>query len=542
MRSDPSSVAAYLLLGALCAIVAAPGCDAFGSGSPDSPPADQPPADGGAPDGDGPKAPPVGGPTTSSELTNALGVFVANTGSDSADGTSERPLARIQPAIDLAKRVGKRVYVCAGTYLEALVIADSISIVGGLDCSAPTWKTSNELSRVEAPTSPAIRASNITSPTRLEALDVTAPSATVASGSSIGLVADKAGALVVARSKITAGNAMKGDNGVEGIQLANAGTTKGLPIPTAFQCTVGPGPLFSDPCGLNSLSGPKPAAGALGGTNTCVGAPGFVMEAGGQGGTGGLYDVKTVSVMGTVSTIFVAVANAEAKAAPPGRTGAPGVDSPDGAAAAATGAFSANGYTPADGNNGNNGGGGSGGSGGDGLGPGVNLLAAPLNAKYRGWGGGGGGAGGCPGLAGTAGNGGGASVAALLIDGAVTFDGVQLVAGNGGDAGHGTLGSTPLPGGLRNNPQIPSMQYPELAPCVGDPGGRGGAAGVSTNGSSGPSAGIAHVGAAPKIVGDTKMTPGQGGAGVAVQSRTDLGITKTVPATEPGVSKQILAL
>jgi hypothetical protein len=539
MRTDRSSVAAFVLLGALGAIVVAPGCDAFGGDSDDKA-VDQPaPAadGGGAPDADGPKAPPVGGPATSSELTNALGIFVANTGSDSADGTSERPLARIQPAIDLAKKVGKRVYVCAGTYLEALVVADSISIVGGLDCSAPTWKTSTSFSRVEAPESPAIRASNIASPTRLEGLDITAPGATAPSGSSIGLIADKASALVVARSKITAGNAMKGDNGVEGIQLANAATTTGAAIPGAVDCaTPSPGLPYCSSFGT-------PPSGGQGGTNTCVGAPGFVTQAGGTGGTGGLYDVKSVNVMGQTSQLFVAVPNAEAKAAPPGRTGADGVDSPDGLAAASTGAFSAAGYTPADGNNGTNGTGGSGGSGGDGLYPGAApfISAAPLNARFRGWGGGGGGAGGCPGLAGTAGKGGGASVAAVLIDSATTFDGVQLVAGNGGDAGHGSLGSAPLAGGARNNPEIPG-QNPTLAPCLGDPGGRGGFAGVSTNGGSGPSAGIAHVGAAPKIIGDTKMTPGQGGAGVDVQSRTELGITKTVPATEAGVAKEILAL
>jgi len=538
MGINRSSVVAVLSLGALCCFT--PNCSIFGSD--DDPPAGveevPPPAVEAGADGavELPKAPPVGGPANASELTNALGVFVANRGSDAADGTRERPLARIQPAIDLAKMVGKRVYVCAGTYLEALVVADSISIVGGLDCSGDTWKTGTGFSRVDAPASPAVSASNIASPTRLEGLDIIAPSATTPSGSSLGLIADKAGALVVARSKITAGNAMKGDDGVEGIQLANGPYTGGAFIPAAVNCaSPSPGLPYCSSFGT-------PPAGGAGGINTCLGAPGFVMQAGGAGGTGGLYDVKTVVVDGVPKLDFVALPNAEAKAAPPGRTGAAGVDSPDGLAPPAIGTFSMTGYSPADGNSGTNGAGGSGGSGGDGQSPGVNLQATPANARFRGWGGGGGGAGGCPGLAGSAGKGGGASIAALLLGSPVTFDGVQLVAGNGGDAGHGTLGSTPLPGGPRENPQIPTMQNPELAQTVGHVGGRGGAAGVSTNGSSGPSAGIAHAGAAPKLMGDTKMMPGQGGVAIAVQTRTDLGITKTVPATATGVSKDVLSL
>ncbi|MBF5067312.1 hypothetical protein G6O45_29365, partial [Salmonella enterica subsp. enterica serovar Istanbul] len=89
------------------------------------------------------------------------------------------------------------------------------------------WRTGSGVSRIESPTSPAIRAKDIKSATRLEGLDVNAPNATAPGGSSIGLLADHATALVVARTKIVAGNAMNGENGTEGTQLSHAATANG---------------------------------------------------------------------------------------------------------------------------------------------------------------------------------------------------------------------------------------------------------------------------------------------------------------------------
>ena len=78
---------------------------------------------------------------------------------------------------------------------------------------------------------------------------------------------------------------------------------------------------------------------------------------------------------------------------------------------------------------------------------------------------------------------------------------------------------------------------------VAQPGGRGGAAGAGGNGSAGPSAGIVHAGAAPKLVGTNTITHGAGGPAVDARSRTDaLGITKTIPATPAGAANDILAL
>lgn len=530
----PSSSRLVLALFANLAL-ATTSCGVFGSDdSPSAPEAPEAPAadaDGGALDGS--TLPPVGGPASQNELTDELGVFVAETGRDTGSGSHTSPFASIQVGIDRAKAVGKRVYVCAGTYKESLVIANAISIIGGLDCTALEWRLGVGFSRVESSSSPVVKATNITVTTRLEGLEVVAPNATAPSGSSIGLLADRAGALVMARSKITAGDAMNGVDGLEGAQLANAATTKGAAIPGAAQCSGTLCPAFARP------------PGGAGGTNICTGAPGHVGQTGGAGGSGGHWDVTQTTVGMTTTQQFVVhngndVTFGLTKAAT-GFTGGAGVDGPDGPAPAATGTISSTGYTPADGGKGTDGAPGSGGAGGDGLQPGtVVYTPTPVGAEYRGWGGGGGGAGGCPGLSGTSGRGGGASIGALLIDSPMTFDASQLSSRAGGNAGKGTLGSARLPGGVRNNPEIPG-QYPELAPALGHDGGRGGAAGISSNGSNGPSIAIAHAGAAPTLSGGTTTTHGTGGAAIASRSQTIAGIVKTIPATTAGVAQDVLA-
>jgi len=518
-----SSTRSGFALGVLPLAIAA--CRVFGSDNEGAspPPAGEQPGVPPAP-GETPKAPPVGGPAASEELTEKFGVFVAPSGADRGDGTRARPLAHIQPAIDLAKKLGKRVYVCSGVYREALVVSDSISIIGGLSCATPEWKTGAPPARVESPTSPAILAKDIVTATRLESLDVVAPSATTPGSSSIGLLGERASALVIATSKIVAGDAAKGEDGTEGIALTNAATANGAPATAAEVCAG----QFSA-----CLASPnyKPPA-KLGGTNTCAGAPGFVAEAGGYGGSGGTWEtyLKTFQFAPSLPS-FRLFENKGALDAAPGqvRTAAVGAAGTAGQNGAAIGVISAAGYQPGDGSNGGNAGAGSGGSGEAGQSP-PGPAPDASGTKWVGRTGASGGAGGCPGLAGTAGKGGGASIAVLLVASATTFDATEIVSGRGGDAGLGAFGSLPTPGGTA------------AAPAAA--GGRGGAAGISGNGGAGPSIGIAHVGAAPKLVGTTKATPGKGGAAVEERTRTDdaLGVTSTVPATPAGLSTDILAL
>lgn len=541
MATSSSSRIVLALLANLA--LAGTACGVFSSddspSSPETPqPQPQPGADGGVVDG--PKAPPVGGPAAQNELTDELGVFVASNGFDGADGTHGQPLATIQAGIDKAKTVGKRVYVCAGTYTQALVLADSISVIGGLDCTKFEWRTGSGVSRIESPTSPAILAKNITSATRLEGLDVNAPNATAPSGSSIGLLADHATALVVARTKIVAGDAMKGDDGAAAVQLSNAATADGVTGNNSFLCGNSTCAPVKNPITGATLYWNIPAL-TPGGTNTCVGGAGQVAESGGRGGSGGLHQYDKTGTVGVFALRDYRGQNDNSTSygrtnTPDVRTGAAGADGMDGQNGAAVGTVSADGYVPGDGVNGADGATGHGGAGGNGLDP---TEASPVTegAVWRGWMAESGGAGGCPGLAGAAGKGGGASIAALLHESPVTFDSSELVSGQGGGGGLGALGSAPTVGGAAGvNPR------PDLTALNAQPGGRGGLAGVSGNGGNGPSAAIAHRGAAPILIGANKTTFGAGGAEIPARSTTSFDITKTIAATPAGASQAILPL
>ena len=525
MSSSPSS-ARFAFATLLATIVfgsATSACGIFGSDDPAAPPAEdaQMPSRG-TPNMD------VGGPADPSELTDQFGVFVAPNGQPHTDGNHARPAASIQDGIDLAKRVGKRVYVCAGTFHEQITLADSISIIGGLDCTNNEWNIGKPgaRTRIEAPKSPAVTATNITSPTRLEGLDVVAPDATTPSGSSIALIADHAGTLTIAKSKLTAGNAMAGVDGGDGIQL-KASPWDSQPATTAAACAP------NTTCTHIGFYYYK-SAGAHGGTNTCIGAPSHAAEPGGDGGSGGLWQP-----VNDVSAYHFHPYQADANKADPGvtRTAAPGADGTPGTNANEIGTISRDGYVPASGTAGADGAPGFGGSGGAGRTPEPDYdpNTAPVSGVWRGFGGAGGGPGGCPGLGGTPGKGGGASIAALLLESPVAFEAAEIVSRSGGSGGLGAFGSAPTDGG----PPGPNVYFPLTG---GQYGGRGGAAGVSGNGANGPSLGIAYAGTKPNVNADTKVTVGTAGAAIPARSRTTLGVTKTIPATSAGIAKDILGL
>lgn len=507
-------------MGIFCAIASA-ACSTF-TASADPPVAAPAAGADGGPVPDGPHAPPVPGTPDPSEFTEEFGVFVAPKGTPGASGTRERPLASIQAAIDLAQSLGKRVYVCAGTYRESLVVANSISVIGGLACPSGAWTVSSARSRVEAPSSPALVARNITAPTRIDGLEVIAPQGTDVNLSSIALVADVAPSLTVARSVLRASNAKGGASGVEGVQLAlDQAAATGTAGEVARERSSIP-------------------QGGAGGTSVCVNAAGHNGGSGGSGGKGG-----NASCSQCVSTPIAVCISPYGWYATSGRPAAPG-GAPSGAASsngmdgsnAVAGTFGAQGYLPSDGKAGSDGTPGAGGVGGAGA-QGAREATKTCDAAYVGgvWGGSagnGGGAGGCPGLAGTPGTGGGASVAALVfMSPGLTFDSSELVAGDGGQGGQGTLGSDATAGGQ----PIPALGLAG-APSPGQPGGT---SGVSGNGNNGPSVAVVHSGPAPTLR-TTRTTHGQGGALMPERSRDSLGVTRTVPATPAGAAQDILAL
>ncbi|HEX7666653.1 MAG TPA: hypothetical protein VF407_19130, partial [Polyangiaceae bacterium] len=456
-------------------------------------------------------------------VIEALGVFVAPSASDAgasvADGTRSRPFAKIQDAIAAAKDQKKRVYACAADYAEQVTLADGVSMFGDLDCS--TWAVVPGHANVKAPASPAITANAITTATRVEAFDFTAPDGTAAAPTSIGLVATSANALTFAQSTIKAGKGASGADGVAAVQLAN-GTVNGAnamgdhtPIASLPLCSTMPATI-----------------------NTCVGAPGYQGGTGGAGGWGGHWVVNHERSIPTAysppSTTMCTVlrpcvctnssggsqpasattaqggqyviGSATASVAVAGQAGADGHDGTTGVAMLS--ADSGLRFVPGDATGGTDGQPGQGGGGGAGI-P-TNPADLADGAEIIGATGAGGGAGGCPGLAGSAGKGGGASIA-VLTDSALTLDTCIVQSSDGGNGGSGSFPSNPTAGG---SPGTAALNVPYEN---GAAGGAGGHAGVGGNGAGGPSIGIAAHGASPKLV---STTPAVGAQGHGVAART----------------------
>lgn len=480
---------------------------------------------------EGPKAAPVPRTPDPGELTEVFGYFVARTGKDTNDGSRAAPFATIQHAITMGTKAGKRVYVCNGTYREALTLGDSISIIGGLDCADGSWKYGDSRARVAAPTSPAVLAKGITSPTRIDGLDIVAPDATEAGASSIGLLADHSTALTIAGSTINAGNGASGAAGADAVQLTlDAAAAAGGASLADARCMLN---ATCDAVGGAFFVWAKPN-GAAGGVSTCAGAAGHGGQSGGVGGSGGLFITSgTVQLGFSFGYYGASLANAPSSGEDRPRTVADaGVDGTNGKP---VGTLTPDGYVGTSGGAGTDGAPGNGGSGGRGSPPRTRALYA--GDVWRGLGGPGGGAGGCPGLAGTPGGGGGASIALALVESPVVVEGSQLIAAAGGAGGLGSFGSDPTEGGLAGT---------NLSGDVNDAardGGRGGTPGISANGTSGPSFGILFVGAPARLVGASKVTAGDGGMALPLSSRTDgFGNVRTIPSSPAGLSKESYAL
>ena len=497
------------MIGVAVLAILATACSTFGEAEPTKPAEgpgakDEPTAPAADPKKDAPP-PPMGTPPDS-ELTEKFGYFVAEKGNDESDGSRATPFATLGKALSKAKVDGKRVYVCAGTYPEALTLEDGVSMIGGYDCTRGEWmNAASGRARVTSPTSPAMRAKGIVSKTRFEGFDVIAPSATEPSASSFGFIAEGCTALVMVNTNIVAGRGASGLVGAQAIQLAPSGSFDG----NDGEAAAFTGAMVSQPM-------PAPRPGVAGGTGACSGAAG---HDGGQGGRGGAGAIWAVHPSGLSNDWFLesGLLGGEAK------DGADGTDGNAGTSAQSVGTFTAQGFVTSDGVRGDDGEPGHGGAGGAGAGPTVEGYYQRGKWWY-GSGGGSGGAGGCPGLAGGAGKGGGASVAVLLWNSPIEIQKSTVEAMNGGDGGRGSFASLPTAGGRGGALVNPGM-----------PGGRGGRGGASGSGAGGSSYGLVHHGPAPKLT-TTVAKIGRAGAGVAEMSHAD---GTTIPASADGEAKEV---
>lgn len=494
------------------------GCGVFGASDGDEPRGGLPP---GAP-------PPVVGTPTDEELTERFGVFVTPSGRADGDGSRFAPVATIAQGVALATPKLLRVYVCAGTYAEAITMASGVSILGGYDCSNPNaWRRGGARSRVAPATIPVVTARDIDRTTRFAGFEVVAPEGHTqldppSPRSSIAFFARNAGALTVADARIVAQRAGDGAPGVEPPQLSLPATATG-----------GGGTADSGAFSPSGLLVIKRQAGGAGGAGACVGAPGVQAGVGGAGGFGGGYTCPNSGVGNWAlftNTFGVQQSRSDGAESPtPAATAGS-----DGLSATRIGTLTeAGAYVPRYTTAGGSGTAGKGGRGGDGaLGP--VAIACTAGQGDNAASGSGGGAGGCPGIAGSPGESGGASIAAIVAESeGLTFDGVALEASDGGAGGAGTLGSEATAGGAPGGGVTSGG-----VGLAGSPGGR---AGVSGSGAGGPSIALAHMGPAPRLINGTTTKVGKPGPGVAARSRPDdgLGNARTLPASADGIAVEV---
>ncbi len=411
-------------------------------------------------------------------------VFASAAANGNGNGTAAAPYNSLQKAINLAAATNRRVLACADAdFQEAIILANNVTVLGAFHCASNNWQFAAGLrARVVAPTSPAVRAVNVTAV--IDSLDITAPDAPAGAqpaASSIGLFVSGSPALSVVRSIIRSG---RGGDGADGTlaTLTNAGTINGsLGVGGTSQCMrdgVAYGTSYAGGAGGDAGTREKicgesrcmpgkvcpciwdiqppgpgaPGGGPLGGAG---GQPGGGAAMSGGSGTNGTNGASAAFVMGGFvqgGSYFVAAAD-----------GAVGGDAAPGS-----------------------GGGGS---------PGTAATTAHVGASGTG-----GGAGGCGGLGGGSGRAGGASIAVLVFGSTIVFTSTTIQAGAGGNGGKGSFGGAGTTGGVGGS--------------VGGNGGSGGAAG---NGAGGPSIGLAYTGIQPAL-GGAGLNAGAGGSGVAART------------------------
>ena len=453
-------------------------------------------------------------------------VYVSSSkGSATGDGTQAHPFASLDMAIAKAGKLP--VHACAETYAEQVHFLNGVDVDGSYECGAGWTKSATAHAKIAATASPAAFATNITTATRVEAVDIIAPDFTGQSQSSIGLVANNAPSLTIKNATIHAGTGGKGADGANGITLSDSSTKNGQDGWAAGKCT-------GSACQFLLHTG-SPA----GGTNACTGATGHDGGPGGAGGDSGEFMSGFVNsqwawvVQNNENSTagFPTTGTAQTTQGGPigfgAQNGAPGASGSNGSSGTSFGNIVSGVYVTSDGTAGADGAPGQGG-GGAGAMSYSTIYGNPSALNYYAWGepGSAGGAGGCPGLAAGLGKGGGASIAIVAVDGGMTLDTVTITTSNAGSGGSAGTPSAPTSGGLAGKPG----QY---VPSAGN-GGAGGFAGVSGNGGGGPSIGIAYNKVKPTLLA-SKVTQGAGGAGVALRMVNG---TQTIPASDAGMSAE----
>jgi len=396
-------------------------------------------------------------------------VFVAPAGDDSGRGTREDPLATLTAALIVARAQHDDVYVCNGSYQEAVVIRDQgVRIFGGYDCLAE-WKRVTDRARFTSKRAVPLVIEGGSGVT-IERIAFVAPDAAETEGSSIAAIIQESTGVELRRVQLESGAAGAGQPGRAGTRL----------LGSAPKGENGSAACLELGCSAYGQGGEAKAAPACEGGGTA--------EPGGFGGDGAHAGIaaqpgwasESGAVGGKVSSTL---AERDGQAGGAGATGALGAASPR-----ALGTFSGSTYLPtnagAPGSYGKPGGGGGGGAGapehyrGD-------LCCVPGHGASQG------GFGGCGGRPGQGGRGGGASIALLVIESDVSLIWTRLLSGDGGKGGTGGLGGAPQAGGAAGDVSL--LVGIQRVAGVGGPGGPGGFGGSGGPGGGGPSLALALV-------------------------------------------------
>jgi hypothetical protein len=450
-------------------------------------------------------------------ITEAYGVFVSPSGSDGNSGTRTAPVQTIGHGMDLGKAAGKRVYVCAGSFAEPLVVAasrDGVGVYGGLACAAWSYGTANKV--IVAPAQPgyALELEGLQTGATFDDLEFVAQGAPSASAgeSSIAVFASSSQNVALQRVTMVAGNATDGASGAS-------------PAPTS-EAGAGANNWYGTPPDYAELNGAS--AGEAGGApmTTCVCAD----QSSSTGGAGGGPMNIPTPTAGLPSYGDAGAGAGGANAFVCGNGGSPtsnGADAPINLAdtpSTTLGACSTSGWSPATGAAGADGKPGQGGGGGG-------------NGRLSSGSGGSGACGGCGGAGGQPGAGGGSSIALLAYQSSVTLTDCVLTAGTAGNGGAGGGGEAGQAGGVMGGDGI-------TGGCQGGGGGAGGGGNGGQGGPGGLSLGIGYSGAAPTIDGAlvpqaatyAGITSGAAGSGGAGGSKGASASMSTGPAGVDGAS------
>lgn len=431
------------------------------------------------------------------DVTRAL--FVSPTGDDAAAGTLDAPLATLQAAVLRARSEQKDVYVCNGSYEQALVIRGSgVRLYGGYDCQSGGRRIADR-ARITAQNAIPLSIEGAADVV-IERLAFVAPDAGGAEESSVAGVIAGSERVQLRRVELVSGQAGPGRTGARGLPVsgeAPRGATGGTACQKLLCSAYGDGGYSTS--APSCEGGGRPEVGGRGGDG---GRPGKDAQPGGASASG---------VLGGQVGSTLAVRDGQAGGI--GRRGDTG-----GGPLAQLGELQGTTYRPTNiGQTGAYGHPGQAGGGGAGVGElwEGDLCCAP------GHGGSQGGFGGCGGRPGHGGTGGGASIALMIVESDVALVWARLIAGNGGRGGTGGAGGPGQAGGAPGD--VYSFGGVRLSGLggAGGPGGQGGSGGP---GGGGPSLGLALVASPMPVLEGVQVLlglPGFGGNAADAASGVD---------------------